>query len=457
MRITVALILLIVITAYFSVGFYHPDEHFQVLELLNLKITGIYHPHIFNWDFTEKMRSWVQPGFYLLIAKIVLPNPFVLAFILRLFQGLLGLFALKKLSEVFFTEKKDQEQSLIFAICTWFTPFILVRTSSESLSASLFFLGTALFLKPKNINFFTLAGFLWGLSFCVRFQMGVVIFAGVLWSLIFNRKTKTFYALFALAFLFALTLGFLVDWWGHQESTFTVWNYFKQNFILKRANDFGVKPFYFYIPHIFIKGVPPLSLVFIFGVAAYWWKYKKDFFTFITLIFFIVHSLIAHKELRFLNLIYLIAPFMIYRLLAPIKIKKWYWPILAWNFVMLIYLALTPAHSPVRAYQYLAKNMPEVKSLYTPSTDGQKLELSLIFYQKNLIQTIPFNLAATTENELNAYRNIITTKYQEKLLLEKYPFCHPQFSLFPEWSYQFNYFNWISRSSLWIIWKCQQQ
>jgi phosphatidylinositol glycan class B len=285
--------------------------------------------------------------------------------------------------------------------------------------------------------------------------MGVVIFAGLLWSCLFNRQKKMFYLCFILGFLGALALGFIADWWGYQEMVFTVWNYFKQNFILKRANDFGVEPFYYYLKLIFIKGVPPLSLLFIFGVAAYWWKFKKDFFTFITFIFFVVHSLIAHKELRFLNFIYLLAPFMLYRLLPKQKIKFWHWPILAINFLLLIYLGLTPAHSPVRAYQYLAENRPTLKSIFTPSTNGQKLELSLMFYQKEPIQTIPFNLETTNEGELKSLQNIITTKYQEKILLDKFPICQPQFSLFPEWSYRFNYFNWISRSSLWIIWKCE--
>jgi len=452
MKQNALLLLLLTTTAYFSVGFYHPDEHFQILELLNIKLTGITHPQIVNWDFTEKMRSWVQPGLYFLVAKLIPSDAFFLAFILRLLHSLLGFFALKKMCDHLFPEKNEQNKALVFTLCTWFVPFILVRTSSESLSASLFLLGASDFLKRKNN--FTVA-FLWGLSFFVRFQMGVVIAAAIAWSLLFDRRKIKDYSIMIAGFTLAFAIGLACDWWGYQETVFSVWNYFKQNFILQRAKDFGVAPFYYYFVLIFIKGVPPLSIVIMASVLIYWWKFKKDFLTSITFIFFLTHCFIAHKELRFLNFIYLVSPLMLYRLLIGVKNKKWQVPLIVLNFCLLIYLAFTPAHSPVRAYKYIADYMPDVSTFYTPLEEGKKLEFSLMFYQPHLLQTSGFALNTTNQAELNQFKNIITSKYSEKLQLEKFSSCHSQFQLFPDWSYQFNYFNWISRSSLWIIWKCQ--
>ena len=132
------------ICAFFSDGFLHPDEHYQILELLNLKITDIHKDEIFNWDFQLKMRSWFQVFIYYLIAKIsFVNNPFTLAFLFRVFNALLGWLGLYLIS------LRDVKSVISFASISWvwFVPFLLVRTSSEAMSTSLFLIGASFFLK----------------------------------------------------------------------------------------------------------------------------------------------------------------------------------------------------------------------------------------------------------------------------------------------------------------------
>ena len=46
------------ITAFFSVGYYHPDEHFQLLELCNYKL-GNSPASDLAWEFNERIRPGI--------------------------------------------------------------------------------------------------------------------------------------------------------------------------------------------------------------------------------------------------------------------------------------------------------------------------------------------------------------------------------------------------------------
>ena len=60
--VTISLVLHL-IAAVFSVGPYHPDEHFQVLEFANAFMGGTSFKAL-AWEYEHQMRSWVQPLFY---------------------------------------------------------------------------------------------------------------------------------------------------------------------------------------------------------------------------------------------------------------------------------------------------------------------------------------------------------------------------------------------------------
>ncbi len=75
------------VTAWFSVTFYFPDEHYQILEFMGFKL-GITPPAELPWEFSARIRPWFQPLVYFLIAKPLMlagvKDMFVIAFILRL-------------------------------------------------------------------------------------------------------------------------------------------------------------------------------------------------------------------------------------------------------------------------------------------------------------------------------------------------------------------------------------
>src|SRR5450432_4506271 len=85
------------VTAWFSVTFYFPDEHYQVLEFMSYKL-GITPASELPWEFSAHVRPWFQPLLYFLIAKpltlLGVKDMFVIAFVLRLATGLFCLGAL---------------------------------------------------------------------------------------------------------------------------------------------------------------------------------------------------------------------------------------------------------------------------------------------------------------------------------------------------------------------------
>ena len=51
---------IVAVTAWFSVLFYFPDEHYQVLEFLSFKL-GITRASDLPWEFSARIRPWFQP------------------------------------------------------------------------------------------------------------------------------------------------------------------------------------------------------------------------------------------------------------------------------------------------------------------------------------------------------------------------------------------------------------
>src|SRR5438445_9068270 len=102
------------------VGSHHLDEYYQIIEFASYRM-GITEVHYLPWEFTERIRSWLQP----VIAEYFIKSGFVLGFsvlnILWFYRIVHGLFAFSSL--VFISSilsKRDNVPIQLFltAICT---------------------------------------------------------------------------------------------------------------------------------------------------------------------------------------------------------------------------------------------------------------------------------------------------------------------------------------------------
>ena len=89
--------LVLFITALFSTGYHHFDEHFQILEFASLKL-NLAIENDMPWEYAAQMRSALQPFFVVTLYKFVSivgqVNPFALATFLRLLSAALAFFCI---------------------------------------------------------------------------------------------------------------------------------------------------------------------------------------------------------------------------------------------------------------------------------------------------------------------------------------------------------------------------
>ena len=142
------------LTAFYSVGYIHADEHYQIIEFAGIK-EGTHESTDLAWEFHSKVRPSFQPLLCFIIFKVCwffkVTDPYTKTFVLRLFTGILAV-----LSIYYFThsnkhliKSENWKAFLIISFFTWFIPFINVRFSSETWSGLMLLLTFAI-INNKN-------------------------------------------------------------------------------------------------------------------------------------------------------------------------------------------------------------------------------------------------------------------------------------------------------------------
>lgn len=83
------------ITAWFSEGYFHPDEHYQIWEFSRVISENVKAEDL-PWEYVAKVRPAILPFFAFVSSEFVKlvfgENPFVATFLLRLGIGIIGWF-----------------------------------------------------------------------------------------------------------------------------------------------------------------------------------------------------------------------------------------------------------------------------------------------------------------------------------------------------------------------------
>lgn len=304
-------LLLHILAAIVSTGYHQADEHFQILEPIGWKL-GFYGSQDLAWEFTEKIRSGVQIFLGYAIGKALLwggvYSPFMLTAILRQLTGVLWwvlTWAFYAKWKKQFSHPFQQKALVVFCALLWFLPYLHVRYSSESWGGLLFFFGlyVCLYLSKKEKGGFAsylFGGLLMGLSFYFRFQMAFAIVGFLGWMFWYKKfSLSTFIGLLAGG-LIAISLGTLADYWLYSEWVLTHYNYFFQNIVAGKAAGFGTSPFYSYVPMFLEHAALPISALLLVLLLLGMWAGRTSPFTWVLVVFVFAHSVVAHKEFRFL-------------------------------------------------------------------------------------------------------------------------------------------------------------
>ncbi len=420
-----------------SVGYFHPDQHFQIIEFSSLQL------HKENaakavWELESNIRPTLQvylfSGFRIAFEKFAISNPFNQLLILRLIQGLLFWFFLNYIS--FFYNKYSTKHNLIITLLiinfSWFLPYSRTLFSSEVTAALIFFPAIFWFHKSqleKSISILKLIviGFLIALSFYLRFQLGFAI-AGFFILIFFLNKLYKYSIYILIGFLIGVLLNVFIDYQFYHKIVFTPFAYFKINIIEGVAASFGEKSFFYYLGVLAaVILVAPISIILLlqyFKISIQ--KFKHPFV--ITCLFFLIgHSMVAHKEERFLFTIINIIPIILsiggldYLIKKYQKFKFYKYAInisIVLNTFLLIAFAFIPYSQSIYFIKKISDNKTiQNKTVYCFERNPLQTEskLPLTFYSNQLNNTcfVNFNSKDSTTFKNNPLPDIIISTYND--------------------------------------------
>jgi len=475
-KIAIVGFLIFVLAAWFSAGYHHPDEHFQILEFSQYKSGHIPSTNL-AWEFHEQIRPalpvFICYGVIKFFSFFGITNPFFLAFILRLLVGLAAWWITRKLALLLLDNfKTDAGKKIFFAIIflLWFVPYISVRFSSENLSSVT--LLTAIFLiltfrdlssGKKFIRLFG-AGLMLAFAFYFRFQIAFAIIGIVLWLVfIYKIRIKEIGAIISGGII-ALMVCILIDYWFYETWVLTPVNYFNINIIEDIASKFGVTPWWNYFYLYFIQVIPPLSIIlllfFFFGTA----KSLRNIFLWSIVPFLIAHFMIGHKETRFLfpvvfAFLYLVSV-GIDNFILTMKIPKIshivFITLLVINIPLLVFRSFSPARESLSYYKFLYDFAGD-KKIELICLDNEiyaDVGLPVSFYRSPNVNT-------KFIEDYNEFSEYLKSEKPERVYLIEFVriFTDPHegysekvlYSVLPDWVLKVNINNWVSRTSIWKI------
>jgi phosphatidylinositol glycan class B len=475
--------------AWFNIGYYHPDEYFQISEFASSKM-GKTPVSDLPWEYQSSLRPAFQPAMMYCMSKALqISNPVMISFVMRLLSALAAwlvtaLFILISLSQV----RSVELRKLILWLSTisWFLPFLHARFSSENWSSIFFLSGLSILLillnreeKKEKMNEVLLplfiSGIAFGLAYVVRFQTGFMIAGVGCWLLFYRRLDfKNLLVLFS-GIAVSVAGGILVDRWFYGKWVLTAVNYFNVNILEGKTADWGVAPWWDYFRMIFINTIPPFSIVIMACVVIFFFRHQKHILSWICIPFLIVHIINGHKELRFLFPLVNFLPVVIglsfdgdvrqpwLKRLANIfsngKNKIFLKIYIGLNVLLMFIVCIKPANESFSFYDFMYSNYHDREvNLYTASGNPYELVgLPVDFFKPGKLKVISipndslFIQPVSDHQVVNLFlekdfesgnKTFLATNHAEII-----------YQNIPEWMKYFNFNDWLKRSKVWRVYR----
>jgi hypothetical protein len=278
-------------------GIFWPDEVMQSIEPAHRAVFGY---GIVAWEFREGARSWLFPGLLAVVVK--------LGALAGVRSGL-GLLILCKLAVVAlgvggihvamrFAQRLASTRAALVAgaLLAVYPPLLAFgsRCLGEVASAPVV-TACALASLGDGRRARLTTGALAGVAVFLRFQNGIVLVV-LLIALLAARKPRDAVEV-ALGAACVAVLGGLLDWatWG--APFHSVLAYLQANAVEGRSSKYGVYPLFHYVVTAWTSGGWPVLLV-AAGLGLAWRRARA--WCACVVVYVALHSLIPHKELRFL-------------------------------------------------------------------------------------------------------------------------------------------------------------
>lgn len=308
------IIIVYVLVGINSVGYYQEDEHYQLVEFANYKMGWVSADKL-AWEFHAQIRPGLQPFICYFIFKICglisITDGYDLVLVLRLVSLSLSLIAIRLFIINYKSEIEGNLHPFFIGISylLWFVPFVAARFSSENWSGIFFLFALNLIQiakKTRLTKHYSLLGLLLGASILFRYQSALLVVGTMLWFILIDKIKLKNLMIITYSIIIMLIMGFFLDHWLYGNFPLTLYNYFFQNIIKGVASNYGISPWYQYIIYI-IKSTGPFGILIFISCLLMVCHQPKNVIFWAIIPFILIHSLIPHKELRFLfPLVYLV-------------------------------------------------------------------------------------------------------------------------------------------------------
>lgn len=282
----------------------HPDEVFQTQEPAHHLAYGY---GVVTWEWREGIRSWVFPAF---LAAVMRATGWMGAGSSGYLLGIVLVLSMISLTTVWFAfawaKRSGGIAAAIIAAGSAATWYQLIdfggRALTEVLATHLLLPGLYLGVYgekiPERRRMF-LAGIFCGLALSLRIQLTPAVAFALLWFC--HGRWRTRIAPLGAGFVLPLALFGAIDMltWSYPFQSFV--RYFWENAIEGRSKGYGVSPLGSYVWTLFLAFGP--MLVFVLAGCR-----RSPFLGWMALIILASHSVLAHKEVRFL---YPLIPLMV--------------------------------------------------------------------------------------------------------------------------------------------------
>lgn len=288
-------------------GMVWSDEIFQTVEQAHRLAFGY---GLVPWEFQQGARFWLWPALLALpmklLAAVGVHRGLGLAIGCKLLVAI-GTGATFAMGMSWAHRRAGRAGAVLLGLmAVSFPPTLLYghRALSEVASAPLL-MGLLVLLAPAGLDApgvssvsrkrLLVAGVLAGVLALVRYQNAVLLPAIVLLVALRYRVWAALWL--TAAALTVLLAGGLADWWIWGQPFQSLVTYLRFNLLANGANQWGVAPATFFLHALFTAGGPlvlVLAVGFVLGLRTLWPV------ALLVVLFGLAHSLIEHKELRFL-------------------------------------------------------------------------------------------------------------------------------------------------------------
>lgn len=352
-----------VIASYGSVGFLHGDAHFQYFE------PAFYHIYGYGnlpWEFLpgETVRSWFSPGIIYGILSffhsIKLEDSLIQLFIIRI---ILSLYTITGVYFIYLTLKELSDETAakigtIFAATWGFFVYFNIQTHGEMMAFPCIVISHYLILNTRKVP---LRSFFSGIVFCfgflLKFQICPMALSLLGYLLIKKEWKETL--LWSAGFLLILFAHGFLDLAVYGKFSASVLRYGHLMLFTGHASSGGwgaqhTLSYVSFLAKIFSVLFPFVVIFFLYGLR------RLDVISTSIIFYFIVHSLIPHKEIRYA------APMVPLLIIAATKgLREWQChSLILKNYKVLIFKAVIVLFFISNVAQYAA---PFVPSLLKPT------------------------------------------------------------------------------------------